>query len=100
VPLIGIGGIFDDIGAALRQLPGSLSFPPGEALMTAIGLTGNGNGRHIVYRAGKTPHKVAGGGMVEHIVELVEAKAADPKAATEAEKLAAEQGRTAAYEQC
>jgi hypothetical protein len=29
---------------------------PGEALMTDIGLTGGGNGRHMIYRAGKTDH--------------------------------------------
>ena len=63
---------------------------PGEALMTDIGLTGGGNGRHMIYRAGKTDHTIAGGDMVEHIVELVEAKAAELKAAKAAEKLAAE----------
>jgi (E)-4-hydroxy-3-methylbut-2-enyl-diphosphate synthase len=65
---------------------------PGEALMTDIGLTGGGNGRHMIYAAGKTDHTIDGGSMVEHIVELVEAKAAELKAAkAEAtEKLAAE----------
>ena len=33
---------------------------PGEALMTDIGLTGGGNGRHMIYRAGKTDHTIAG----------------------------------------
>ena len=63
---------------------------PGEALMTDIGLTGGGNGRHMIYAAGKTDHTIESGGMVEHIVSLVEAKAAEFKAAAEAEKLAAE----------
>src|SRR5271168_4351121 len=63
---------------------------PGEALMTDIGVTGGGNGRHMVYRAGKTDHTIEGGTMVDHIVELVEAKAAELKAAAEAEKIAAE----------
>src|SRR5271168_4825313 len=54
---------------------------PGEALMTDIGVTGGGNGRHMVYRAGKTDHTIEGGSMVDHIVELVEAKAAELKAA-------------------
>jgi (E)-4-hydroxy-3-methylbut-2-enyl-diphosphate synthase len=63
---------------------------PGEALMTDIGLTGGGNGRHMIYRAGKTDHTIDGGTMVDHIVELVEAKAAELNAAKEAEKLAAE----------
>ena len=33
---------------------------PGEALMTDIGVTGGGNGRHMVYRAGKTDHTIDG----------------------------------------
>ena len=63
---------------------------PGEALMTDIGVTGGGNGRHMVYRAGKTDHTIDGGGMVEHIVELVEAKAAELKAGAARARLAAE----------
>src|SRR5271168_4325366 len=54
---------------------------PGEALMTDIGITGGGNGRHMVYKAGKTDHTIEGGRMIDHIVELVEAKAAELKAA-------------------
>ncbi|UFN50118.1 flavodoxin-dependent (E)-4-hydroxy-3-methylbut-2-enyl-diphosphate synthase [Roseomonas sp. OT10] len=50
---------------------------PGEALMTDVGVTGGGNGRHMVYMAGKTDHTMDGGDMVEHIVELVERKAAE-----------------------
>src|SRR5476651_2528518 len=63
---------------------------PGEALMTDIGVTGGGNGRHMIYAAGKTDHTIDGASMVDHIVELVEAKAAQLKAAADAEKLAAE----------
>ena len=48
---------------------------PGEALMTDIGVTGGGNGRHMVYAAGKTDHTIDGGDMIERIVELVERKA-------------------------
>jgi (E)-4-hydroxy-3-methylbut-2-enyl-diphosphate synthase len=60
---------------------------PGEMLMTDIG----GTGRHIIYRAGKTDHTMAAGGVVEHIVEPVEAKAAELKARTlVTEALAAE----------
>jgi (E)-4-hydroxy-3-methylbut-2-enyl-diphosphate synthase len=58
---------------------------PGEALMTDIGLTGGGNNRHMVYAAGRTDHTVDGNDMLEHIVTLVERKAA----ALEAEKAAA-----------
>jgi (E)-4-hydroxy-3-methylbut-2-enyl-diphosphate synthase len=54
---------------------------PGEALMTDIGLTGGGSGRHMVYAAGKTDHTIGAEGMIDHIVELVEAKVAAIKAA-------------------
>ena len=64
---------------------------PGEALMTDIGVTGGGAGRHMVYAAGKTDHTIEGTTMVDHIVELVEAKAAALRAAeAEKEKVAAE----------
>jgi len=63
---------------------------PGEALMTDIGVTGGGNGRHMVYRAGKTDHTIDGDTMIDHIVELVEAKAAEIEATKAAAKAAAE----------
>ena len=63
---------------------------PGEALMTDIGVTGGGGGRHMVYAAGKTDHTTEGRGMVEHIVELVERKVAAIQADAAAAKLAAE----------
>jgi (E)-4-hydroxy-3-methylbut-2-enyl-diphosphate synthase len=47
---------------------------PGEALMTDLGVTGGGNGRHMVYAAGRTDHQVDGGSMIDHIVDLVERK--------------------------
>jgi (E)-4-hydroxy-3-methylbut-2-enyl-diphosphate synthase len=53
---------------------------PGEALMTDIGVTGGGSGRHMVYAAGKTDHTIDGERMIDHIVELVEAKAAQLRA--------------------
>ena len=62
---------------------------PGEALMTDLGVTGGGNGRHMIYSAGKTDHTIAGEDMVEHIVALVEAKAAELAAAKPAEPAAA-----------
>ena len=58
---------------------------PGEALMTDIGLTGGGAGRHMIYAAGKTDHTIDEDAMVEHLVGLVEKKAAE----LEAEKAAA-----------
>jgi (E)-4-hydroxy-3-methylbut-2-enyl-diphosphate synthase len=60
---------------------------PGEALMTDLGVTGGGAGRHMVYAAGKTDHTMPADGMVEHIVELVERKAQ----ALQAEQVAAKQ---------
>ncbi|MGH7071639.1 MAG: flavodoxin-dependent (E)-4-hydroxy-3-methylbut-2-enyl-diphosphate synthase, partial [Acetobacteraceae bacterium] len=57
---------------------------PGEALMTDLGLTGGGAGRHMIYRAGKTDHTIAGERMVDHIVALVEAKVAEIQAPKEA----------------
>ena len=44
--------------------------------MTDLGVTGGGSGRHMVYAAGKTDHTVQGEAMIEHIVELVETRAA------------------------
>lgn len=48
---------------------------PGEARETDIGLTGGGQGHHMVYVAGNPDHKIDEAAMVEHIVALVEAKA-------------------------
>lgn len=50
---------------------------PGEARETDIGLTGGGNGNHMVYLSGVTDHKITDEGLVDHIVELVETKAAE-----------------------
>ncbi len=50
---------------------------PGEALLTDIGFTGGGKGAGMVYMAGKPDHKMDNERMVDHIVELVEAKAAE-----------------------
>jgi (E)-4-hydroxy-3-methylbut-2-enyl-diphosphate synthase len=50
---------------------------PGEALMTDLGFTGGGKGSGMVYVAGRQDHKVDNEQMVDHIVELVEARAAE-----------------------
>ena len=50
---------------------------PGEALYTDVGFTGGGKGSGMVYLNGKMAHKLANEGMIDHIVELVEAKAAE-----------------------
>lgn len=52
---------------------------PGEALMTDIGFTGGGRGTHQVFIGGKTAHRLMEGdeGIVDHLVRLVEEKAAE-----------------------
>ena len=57
---------------------------PGEALMTDIGFTGGGAGRGMVYLAGKQSHVMDNDRMIDHIVGLVEAKAAEIEATKEA----------------
>ncbi|MDQ2065379.1 flavodoxin-dependent (E)-4-hydroxy-3-methylbut-2-enyl-diphosphate synthase [Xinfangfangia sp. CPCC 101601] len=59
---------------------------PGEALMTDIGFTGGGAGKGMVYMAGKQDHTMTNDRMIDHIVELVEARAA---------KIAAEEAQAA-----
>ena len=54
---------------------------PGEARETDIGVTGGGKGKHMVYLSGVTDHHVEDEDMVDHIVKLVEAKAAEIEAA-------------------
>ncbi|MCR5878979.1 flavodoxin-dependent (E)-4-hydroxy-3-methylbut-2-enyl-diphosphate synthase [Phenylobacterium sp. J367] len=61
---------------------------PGEALMTDLGFTGGGKGSGMVYVAGRPDHKMDNDHMVDHIVGLVEARAAEIEAAKTA--LAAE----------
>lgn len=63
---------------------------PGEARETDIGLTGGGNGKHMVYLSGVTDHVVQSEEMLDHIVGLVEAKAAEIEAADAALEQAAE----------
>ena len=64
---------------------------PGEARETDIGIAGGGRGNHQVYIGGIADHRIDDERLVEHVVSLVEAKAA------ELERLRAEaEGRTAA----
>jgi (E)-4-hydroxy-3-methylbut-2-enyl-diphosphate synthase len=60
---------------------------PGEARETDIGITGGGNGTHMVYLSGVTDHHVKDDQMIDHIVKLVEAKAAEIEASLEAPAL-------------
>ena len=54
---------------------------PGEARETDIGLTGGGNNTHQVYLSGVTDHRLKDADIVDHLVELVEKKAAEIEAA-------------------
>lgn len=49
---------------------------PGEARETDIGLTGGGSGKHMVYLSGVKDHHIESDDMLDHIVKLVEDKAA------------------------
>ncbi|GHE86809.1 4-hydroxy-3-methylbut-2-en-1-yl diphosphate synthase (flavodoxin) [Aliiroseovarius zhejiangensis] len=57
---------------------------PGEALMTDVGFTGGGAGSGMVYLAGKQDHKLDNEKMIDHIVDLVEKRAAELDAQAEA----------------
>ena len=61
---------------------------PGEATMTDIGFTGGGKGTHQVYVNGLPDHRLQDKNIVDHLVGLVEAKAAEieAQAAIEAEE--------------
>ena len=54
---------------------------PGEARETDIGLTGGGKGSHLVYLSGIADHKIEDDDLVDHLVTLVEQKAAEIEAA-------------------
>ena len=62
---------------------------PGEARETDIGITGGGQGKHMVYLSGITDHHVRDEEMIDHIVRLVEAKAAEIEAERERTESAA-----------
>ncbi|HEY7690561.1 MAG TPA: flavodoxin-dependent (E)-4-hydroxy-3-methylbut-2-enyl-diphosphate synthase [Dongiaceae bacterium] len=59
---------------------------PGEARETDIGFTGGGNNTHQVYIAGQPHHRLKDGKIVDHLVELVEKKAAEIEAAKQTEE--------------
>lgn len=54
---------------------------PGEARETDIGLTGGGGGSHMVYVSGVKDHTIDDARMVDHLVAMVEKKAAELDAA-------------------
>ena len=57
---------------------------PGEAMFTDLGFTGGGKGAGKMYVSGKPDHNVSNDEMVDHIVELVERRAEQMRAAKEA----------------
>jgi (E)-4-hydroxy-3-methylbut-2-enyl-diphosphate synthase len=63
---------------------------PGEARETDIGFTGGGNNTHMVYLAGQQHHRLKDQDIVEHMVELIEKKAAEIEAAKAANESAAD----------
>ena len=63
---------------------------PGEARETDIGLTGGGKDTHQIYVSGMADHRLSNGDIVEHVVEMVEAKAKAIRAAQAAETIKAE----------
>jgi len=68
---------------------------PGEARETDLGLTGGGSG-HQIYINGQKHHVLRDGDMVDHLVELVEKKAAEIEAAEAAGAAETEQAPAAA----
>ncbi len=64
---------------------------PGEARETDIGFTGGGNDTHQVYISGVTDHRLKDANIVDHLVKLVEKKAAELEAAKAAAEAAAAQ---------
>ncbi|MHB1204743.1 MAG: flavodoxin-dependent (E)-4-hydroxy-3-methylbut-2-enyl-diphosphate synthase [Rhodospirillaceae bacterium] len=54
---------------------------PGEARETDIGLTGGGNGSHKMYIGGIPDHNIGDSDKIDHIVKLVEKRAAEIEAA-------------------
>ncbi len=63
---------------------------PGEARETDVGLTGGGKGNHQIYISGVTDHRIDDDNLVDHIVGLVEKKAAEIETANQAASVAAE----------
>src|SRR6201996_3851183 len=57
----------------------------GEARETDIGLTGGGNNTHQIYIAGQPDHRLKDADIVDHLVTMVEEKAAQIEAAKTAE---------------
>lgn len=68
---------------------------PGEALLTDLGFTGGGAGAGMMYVNGAQAAKLANADMIEHIVDAVEARAAEMRAARERSDPVAQPAETA-----
>jgi (E)-4-hydroxy-3-methylbut-2-enyl-diphosphate synthase len=71
---------------------------PGEARETDIGFTGGGNGTHQVYIAGVPHHRLKDADIVDHLVDLIEKKAAEIESAKAAAAAAEASGAKSAAE--
>jgi (E)-4-hydroxy-3-methylbut-2-enyl-diphosphate synthase len=69
---------------------------PGEARETDIGLTGGGNDTHMVYVSGLQDHRLKDADIVDHLVKMVEEKAAQIEAERSADRESDPEPRRAA----
>jgi (E)-4-hydroxy-3-methylbut-2-enyl-diphosphate synthase len=69
---------------------------PGEARETDIGLTGGGNDTHMVYVSGLQDHRLKDADIVDHLVRMVEEKAAQIEAERSEDREATPEPRRAA----
>ena len=69
---------------------------PGEARETDIGLTGGGNNTHMVYVSGLQDHRLKDADIVDHLVRMVEEKAAQIEAERSEDRETAPEPRRAA----
>src|SRR5258708_1059128 len=88
---IGSGRRFGRLEEKLEKFPRAVDFlvmggvvnGRGEARETDIGFTGGGNNTHQVYLSGVSSHRLKDQDVVDHLVGLVEKKAAEIEAAKE-----------------
>jgi (E)-4-hydroxy-3-methylbut-2-enyl-diphosphate synthase len=69
---------------------------PGEARETDIGLTGGGNNTHQIYVSGLQDHRLKDADIVDHLVKMVEEKAAQIEAERSADRESDPEPRRAA----
>jgi (E)-4-hydroxy-3-methylbut-2-enyl-diphosphate synthase len=68
----------DDITTSLTvSIIGCVVNGPGEATMTQIGITGGGNGTHMIYVDGKKDHRIKNEDLSVYLENIIRKKAAD-----------------------